>query len=435
MNKLHRWILLLVVVLLVGANFAAAGTKGKIVVIPLKGPISRDLSHSVQREINKANRSNAKAIILEINTEGGYVKSATEICDSINNSKIPVIAYINKRAWSAGALISISSPKIAIASGGSIGAAEPIPKTEKIVSAIKAEFMAWAEKHNRNSDIAAGMVDQNIVIEGLKKQGEILSLTATQALERNFADIKAESLEDILKHEKLDGAEIEYASVEYSWVDSVANLLTSPAARIILLVLGMVCLMIEAFTMDIISGTVGMIAWTLFFFSNIAIGVTPWWVVLVFISGIILMAIEIFVIPGVGVVGVLGMLTTMASMFFAIGDIKQAAISVGFSMVISGAVLAYLMKSLPKSKIWKGLTLESSKTPVEEMITVKQGRLELEGLHGIALTDLRPAGKALINEEKLDVVTDGSFVKKDTPVRVVQVSEMKIVVKEIEGTW
>jgi membrane-bound serine protease (ClpP class) len=435
MKKLNKWIFLLIVIILAGANFAAAGTKGKIVVIPLQGPISRELSHSVQREINKANLGNASAIVLDINTEGGFVKSATEICDAIDKSKIPVIAYINKRAWSAGALISISAPKIAIAPGGSIGAAEPIPMTQKTVSAVKAEFMAWAEKYNRNSDIAAGMVDKNIEIEGLKKQGEILSLTAAQALERGFADIKAESLEELLKHEKFDGAEIERASVEYSWVDSVSNFLTSPGARIILLILGMVCLLIEAFTMDVISGTVGMIAWTLFFFSHIAMGVTPWWVVLIFISGITLMALEIFVIPGVGVVGVLGMLTTMASMFLAIGDVKQAAVSVGISMFVSGGVLAYLMKSLPQSKFWKRIALESSKTPVEEMMTAKHGRIELEGLIGVALTDLRPAGKALINEEKIDVVTDGGFIKKDTSVRVIQVSEMKIVVKEVEGTW
>jgi membrane-bound serine protease (ClpP class) len=435
MKKINRWVFLLVVIMLAVINLVSASSKGKVVVIPIRGPITMELSQSVQREINKANLSGARAVILDINTEGGLVKAATEICDSISNSKAPVIAFINKRAWSAGALISISAPKIAIASGGSIGASEPIPATEKNISALKTEFMAWAEKNNRNTEIAAGMVDKNIVIQGLKNQGEILSLTATQALEKGFVDRKAESLEEVLKSEKLDGAEVETASVEHSWVDGVSNILTSPVVSTILLILGMVCLIIEIFMPELVVGAVGLVAWTLFFFSHIAVGITPWWVILVFLLGVVLLAAEIFLIPGVGVVGAMGLLATLTSMFLAIGSIKQAAISVGTSMLVSGVVFGFLVKSLPKTKFWKKIALESGKSPVEEMVQQKHGRIELEGMRGIALTDLRPTGKALINEEKIDVITDGTFIKKDTPVTVVKVSEMKIVVKEIEGTW
>lgn len=426
--------LIMLLVFLIAAIPMAAVAASSVVVVPVKGAITQGLADDVCKEIDKANSDGARAVILEINTPGGFVDAAEKICDKVNDSKIPVVAYINKRAWSAGALIALSCPITAIAPGGSIGAAEPRPANEKTISALRAEFVSWAEKHNRNKEIAAGMVDKNVVISGIKEKDTILSLSAEQAREHGIADYIASDTYDLLKSLKMNTASVQNAEVKFDIWATIAQVMTNPWVSTILMTVGLICLILEILTLWSVWGSIGVSILALFFISHIASGHSPWWTILIFAAGLLLLILEIFVIPGWGVAGTTGLILTFVSMFIAIGDVKEAAISLAVSMTLSSIIFFFALKHLPKSKIWRKMTLETTQSSAGGYNSMDL-RKELEGAVGVASTDLRPAGVALINEERIDVTTGGEFIKKETPVKVIKVEGMRIVVKEAEGVW
>ena len=165
-------------------------------MIPIHGTIDTGMEHLVQRAVADARDRRAKAILLDVNTFGGLVDAATNIRDALYGGGVPVYAYVSERAWSAGALVTLSASKIVMAPGSSIGAAEPIPKTVKTVSALRAEFEATAARGHRDPKIAGGMVDATLAVPPYKRAGAILSLTANQAQAAHYADAIATTQEE-----------------------------------------------------------------------------------------------------------------------------------------------------------------------------------------------------------------------------------------------
>jgi len=154
----------------------------KVLIVHIEGEIELGLTKYVERALK--NLDGVKGVIFVIDTFGGAVDAATQIRDKIlelNNKGILTIAWIKGRAWSAGALITLANKKIVFSSGGSLGAAEPIPATEKTISALKGEFESTCEANGRDPLIGAAMVDKEIEIEGLVKKGEILTLSKEMA--------------------------------------------------------------------------------------------------------------------------------------------------------------------------------------------------------------------------------------------------------------
>ncbi|MBC5809771.1 MAG: ATP-dependent Clp protease proteolytic subunit, partial [Candidatus Eremiobacteraeota bacterium] len=171
----------LTALLLGGVGFVSAGARaasnGDVVVVPIEGTVDAGMAHLVRRAVDQANADGAKALVLDINTPGGLIASAFEIRDAMFASKVPTVAYVSQRAFSAGALIALSARKVVMAPGSSIGAAEPIPKTDKLVSALKAEFASTAQRNGRSRVLAEAMVDKTVDAPAYKKSGAILSLT------------------------------------------------------------------------------------------------------------------------------------------------------------------------------------------------------------------------------------------------------------------
>src|SRR5690606_37471910 len=151
---------------------------GVVYVVPIEGTIDEGLAVFVRRALGEAREAGAVAVLVEINTFGGRVDSATDIKDGLAAMEVPVIAFVTQRAWSAGALIALGARYLAMAPGTSIGAAEPRPADAKVISALRKEFEAAAEHWGRDPRIAAAMVDANVVIEGLTEKDEILTLSA-----------------------------------------------------------------------------------------------------------------------------------------------------------------------------------------------------------------------------------------------------------------
>ena len=242
---------LLVVLGLSGPVFAQ---KTPVVyVAPIEGMIDLGLAPFVERVLREATDAGAAAVILEINTFGGRVDAAVLIRDALLNAKVPTVAFINKRAISAGALIALATERIVIAQGGTIGAATPVqmgqpgapaqPVEEKTVSYVRKEFRATAEARKRPPLIAEAMVDADVAIPGLIEKGKLLTLTTGEALKYKVADFRTDTIEAVLKQLDLAGAELRRASP--NWAENLVRFLTHPIVSSLLITIGMLGIILE----------------------------------------------------------------------------------------------------------------------------------------------------------------------------------------------
>ncbi|MGA6926687.1 MAG: hypothetical protein WBY88_13445, partial [Desulfosarcina sp.] len=224
-----------------------------VFVAPIEGMIDLGLAPYVQRVLDEATDAGAAAVIFEINTFGGRVDAAVVIRDALLNARVKTVAFVNKRAISAGALISLAAEKIVMAGGGTIGAATPVkmgqpgaaaqPVEEKTVSYVRKEFGATAETRKRPTLIAEAMVDADVEIPGLTEKGKLLTLTTEEALQHKVADFRAETIESVLDQLELAGAQVSRASI--NWSEDLVRFLTNPIVGSLLMSIGMLGILLE----------------------------------------------------------------------------------------------------------------------------------------------------------------------------------------------
>lgn len=384
----------------------------------------------VHRAMADAKSKNARAVVVEIDTPGGLVISATKIRDMISDSPVETICYIKNRAWSAGALIALSHQKIAIAPGGSIGAAEPIPTTEKTVAALKAEFAATANKSGRDPRVAEAMVDKSLGFPGYAKPGEILALTDYQAVQVGYADLVAADRAAVLAHYGLAGAPVlEYAR---GWEENLTGLLSNPAVKAVLVSIIVLAIMTEIKTAGLgVAAFIGLVAAMLFFGGQWLTGLAGWVEIILFISGAALILVELYT-PGLGVFGFGGVLCILASFFFTLGGDVTALNILAASLVLAIIVFLLIVRKLPSSRLWAKLVLKNAETTQEGFVS-GDDYITYLGRTGVALTLLRPAGVIDIDGVHLDVVSEGQYIIAGTKVKVVNVSGSRIVVRPVNN--
>ena len=404
------------------------GSSGNdIIVVPIHGTIDTGMEHLVQRAVAQAAEDHAKAILLDVNTFGGLVDAATNIRDALYVSHVPVDAYVSERAWSAGALVTLAAGKIIMAPGSSIGAAEPIPKTPKTVSALRAEFEATAERAHRDPMIAGGMVDANLSVPPYKKPGAILSLTADDAVRAHIANGIALTQEDALKQLDLAGATV--ISPEYTFGERLARFATNPEVSGMLLSLGFLGFLIELQTLHGIAGAVGATALALFFGSHVYAGFSNTLVLLLAVAGIILIMLELHVFPGHGVSGIAGALALIGAVFLAFGGIPfvfVTAQALAIAIVLSALVFWGASRVFPESAWLRRIVFAAEQGP--DYVASADYRTLL-GKTGMATSYLRPAGVATIEGRRVAVLTEGDFVPEGTAVTVTRVEGARIFVR------
>ncbi|MDI9412718.1 MAG: NfeD family protein [Bacillota bacterium] len=421
-------ILLMVAILLFGLSAAAYGVT-KVYLLPIQGDIEPGLATFVARGVNLAERNNG-IILIEINTFGGRVDSATEIRDLLIKADVPVIAFVSERAWSAGALITLSAPKVVMAPGSSIGAAEPRPFDEKAVSALKAEFEATAERTGRNKQVAAAMVDADVVIEDLIAKDKILTLSTQDAVEWGMADFIANNRHEVLN--RLGYDEYDLIELQPHWAERIARFLTNPTVSSLLLTLGFLGLVVEVTTPGWgVPGTAGVISLILFFGGRFVSGFAGFEEIGLFLLGLILLFIEGFIIPGFGIVGILGIVSVVTSIILVFGDIQVALISLSIALTVSIIAFAFLWKNIKNTKFWKRLVLSHSESK-ELGYRAPSSYEHLLGKRGTAISTLRPAGTIVIEDNRVDVVSEGGFISVNSLVEVVATEGTKVIVREIE---
>ncbi len=403
---------------------AGAASRGAVVDVPIHGMIDEETAHLVGRAVAEAKAAHARAIVLDVNTFGGLVSAATEIRDALLDSPVPVDAYVT-RAWSAGALLSLSAERIDMAPAASLGAAEPIPKTVKTVSALRAEFAATAARHRRDGVLAAAMVDANVDAPAYKAPGAILTLTAEQARTAGISEATAPSFDAALARFGLAGAP--QISVDYTWAEQLARFATNPEISGLLLALGFLGLLIELQTLHGLAGALGATSLALFFGTHVYAGFSDGLVVGLALLGILLILVELHVLPGHGFAGTVGVLTLVAAVFLAFGlpFFVGALQALAVAIVLSALAFALLQRVLPENAFVKRLMFVGAQGP--DYVAAPDHRALL-GRSGVAVSFLRPAGLAAFGDTRVDVLTEGDFVPSGTPVRVTRVEGARIFV-------
>ena len=436
LNKRYE-ILLVIIIIFVFFSLISLNTfaneKDIVYLISIKGTIDLGLFSYVNRALEEAVSNKADAIILEIDTFGGRVDAATKIRDKVMDLTIPSVAYVKNRAWSAGALIALSAEHILMDRSASIGAAEPRPADDKNISALKAEFTSTALSRGRSEEIAAAMVDKDIEIVDIIEKDKILTLNSAQAIKLNFIDGNASNIEEVLNFLKLKNDKIVY--IYPNWAENVSRFVTNPVVSPLLLSIGFLGLIVEFLTLGWgIAGSIGIISLSLFFGGHIIGGLAGLETIVLFIIGLLLILVEIFIIPGFGLVGIGGIAAILASIFLTFGNIIQATYSILIALSISVIGIFLLIKYIPSTRTWRKFVL-STEQKKELGYTVGTKDLKrLIGKEGFAITPLRPSGIAEVSDRKLDVITQGEYIISNSKIKIISVEGNKIVVEAIDAS-
>jgi membrane-bound serine protease (ClpP class) len=437
---MRRWTLLTLALLATSWLEIQAQTAA-VYRIPVTGVVENGLAPFVARSIKEAESSGAAAAFLDIDTPGGRIDAAERIADAVRGARIPVYGYVNPRAYSAGALIAISTNGIYMRPGAVIGAATPVDgegtkASEKMVSAMRAEFRSMAEQRGLDPKLAEAMVDENVEIPGVVKKGQLLTLSTNEAVRLKFAKAQVADEAALLRAIGFPGAQV--ITTEPNWAEGIVRFLTNPLVAPLLLSLGILGLVLEIKTGAFgLGGILSLTSLGLFFGSSFILGLAGWEEILLLGLGAIALAVEVFVLPGFGVAGVVGTMAIVASMVLAMmgarpstGDVAQALAVLGASLFITMAVIYAWLRHLPNSGRFSGLLLRGSVHKSQGFVSAPN-RGDLIGLDGVAVTDLRPSGTARVGEERIDVVTEGEYVPQGSRVQVVQSDGYRHVVRAL----
>ena len=394
--------------------------------------------------------------MFDINTFGGRVDAATQIKDAILASDIQTIAFINRRAISAGALISLSCEKIFMTGGASIGAATAVDMSgkkgsEKVISFMREEMAATAEKRGRNTEIARGMVDEDLSfthliidgdsvlvddIEG-RKEGKLISLTTDQSIKYQIADGTYDSISELLN--SLGYVDAELIKTAENWSEKVVRFLTNPVVASLLTTFGFLGILFELQSPGWgIPGFVGLTCLILSLSASYIARLATMSDLTFTIAGFALILVEMLVVPGFGIIGIGGFILILYGMYLLLlpdvpvsDEIVGQAMD-GFFIGLVGAIigLVFLFRIMIKSKFWEQLTAPTSQEK-SRGFSNSQGWELLKGGFGRTDTDLHPSGWIIIENKRIFVVSEGGYIEKGKEVEVLSVDGNRVTVREI----
>ena len=397
----------------------------------------------VERAVQDADAAGVDAIVFDIDTFGGRVDAATVIRDAILDAKPLTIAFINKRAISAGALISLACDKIVMVKAGEIGAVTPVSgggekAGDKFVSVMKAEMRSTAQATGRDPEIAEAMVDERIDIPGFSEiVGRPATLTTSEALQYGVADETAETLTGVLRIYDLEDATI--VEVEINWAEHVVRFLTNPVITSILLSVAIFGLIAEVRTPGWgLGGSMALVALALFFGSHLVVHLAEWDELALFVVGLVLLVAEIAFIPGFGLVGLAGILCMVASLlltrlpsydWWQLDDITAVIGQLALSMIIAIVGSAILLRALPRFALFNRLVLNTQTSAEEGFVGAPERESSLVGQEGVTLTVLRPTGMGMFDGKRLDIIAEGDLIEEHTAVKVIEARGNRVIVR------
>ena len=424
--------------------------------VPIEGIIDLGLPPFIQRTLEDAESNEATAVIFDINTFGGRVDAATQIKDAILGADILTIAFINRRAISAGALISLSCEKIYMTGGGLIGAATAVDMagkkgSEKVISFMREEVASTAEKRGRSKEIARGMVDEELTfthlviggdsikvddIEG-RKDGKLISLTTEQALKYKIADGTAENMEALL--DSLGYSSFETIETAENWSEAIVRFLTNPVVASLLTTFGFLGILFELQSPGWgIPGFVGLTCLILSLSASYIAQLATMSDMLFVLTGLALILLEVLVIPGFGIAGLGGIGLMIYGLYLLllpdipVGEEVLGQAMDGFLIGLVGAVigLVLLVKLMIKTKFWEQLTAPDTQKK-EDGYSNTFGWESLQGETGISDTDLHPSGWVRVKDQRIFVVSEGEFIEEGKEIKILSVDGNRVLVREL----
>jgi membrane-bound serine protease (ClpP class) len=444
-----------------------------VLILTIDGEIDLGLAALTERAVREAEETGAAALIVRIDTPGGRLDAALRMRDALLGAAVRTIAFVDRDAFSAGALVAIAAEDLWLAPGAVIGAATPVlgdgsSAEEKTVSAVRAVFRATALERGRDPLVAEAMVDPALVVDGLVRRGELLTLDVAQAQVAGYGDGVATDLDALLA--ALDLTDRPRVDVTPALAERLVRVLTSSIVAGLLLTVG-----IWLLVGDVLGGgglglgaALGSLSIATFLFGHLLAGLAGWEAVLLVVLGIVLILLEVLVLPGVGVAGIAGVLSLLAGAVLAMvdrqvdvvpRDVVVTAFNTALLSVLAAFALIFAAVSLLSRRsasadagasgaggsvgsvgsvgslgavgrigaagtrgsagagLWRGgrrggrLVLSTDVGGAHEA--------GLVGRTGIALTDLRPAGAAEIDGLRVDVVAEAGYLSAGTPLEIV----------------
>lgn len=424
--------------------------------VPIQGTIDLGLPPFIERTIAAAEEEEAVAIIFDIDTFGGRVDAATQIKDAILGSKVLTVAFINRRAISAGALISLSCEKIYMTGGGTIGAATAVDMqgkkaSEKVISYMREEMASTAEKRGRNTTIATGMVDEelsftHLVISGDsvevtdlegRKEGKLITLTTEKALKYKIADGEEDTFEEVLSALGISNATIR--SAKENWSENFVRFLTNPVVASLLTTFGFLGILFELQSPGWgIPGTFGAVCLALSLGASYIVRLATMTDFLIIFVGVLLLLVEVLLIPGFGLAGLSGIGILLWGLYelllpdVPVGQEIHSMVLTGFTIGIIGGIIGFILlfKLMTKTEFWQKLTSPNVQEK-EKGYSSSIGLEDLTGEEGVTDTDLRPSGWVNVGDQRIFVVTEGSYINKNEKVKILSVDGNRVVVRKI----
>jgi len=421
---------------------------GPVFTVPVEGMIDAALANYIERALDDAEDADASLVLFDIDTFGGLVDAADQIRTAILQSPVPTVAFIDPNAASAGALISYANDLIVMTPGASMGAATVVDgagtkASEKMQSYMRGLMRATAEANGRDPRIAEAMVDETLEVEGIIEEGQLLTLSASEAFELGVADAVSETPGEVF--ETLGVADREVVEHKATRAEQILRFLGSPVVASILMMMMLGGLYFELQTPGIgFAGAMSVIGATLFFAPHYMLGLVASWEIVLFVLGILLLLAEIFVIPGFGVAGITGLILTLFSLGAALignvglsfptdGAITQAILTMAGTLVLLIVFGYSLGRFLPRSQRVNQLILAPDLGSAMGYTSADTDET-LVGQRGTTLTTLRPAGTAEIGGRRVDVVSQSTFVDAGEPIEVVSARGSRVEVRPVPSS-
>lgn len=421
--------------LLINITFAGGTTVNQTVsVIEISGTIDPGTKSYVEYAFQETRLINATAVIIDFDTPGGFISSAEAIRRLMDNYDRPIYAFISPNAISAGAFLALAADEIYMTPGSTIGAAEPRllglgEVDEKELSFWEAEMAGMAERRGRDPLIASAMVRREIAINGLVEEGVLLTLTANRAIEVGFSEGTVANRGELLQ--TVGMAEAELHLIEPRITDTLVSWTTNPVIGTLLLMIGIGGLVLEVISAGFgAAGILSMAAFALYFGGNIAAGMAEYWVLILFVFGIALMLVEAFM-PGFGVFGVAGLISTLASIILAAASVQTGMVMLIIAVVLSAVFSVLAFRYFSRRGMLRHIILSEAET-ADLGYVAPLDQKNLTGMEGIAVTSLRPSGTAIIDGRRIDVVTGGDFIPVGEKVIVERVEGVRVIVRRHE---
>jgi len=409
-----------------------------VYVVPVHDTIDTGVQQFLKRAFREAEEVGAQYIVLDINTFGGYLDTAMDIGVMIQEQSIPTVAFVRGQAFSAGSYIALSADQIVMQPGSVIGAAAIVDGAgnritdSKTVSGWVKKMRSAAEQAGRHPLYAEGMVDDQIVVEVPELgvtfgRGQLISFSTEEALQAGYAEHSAADIDGVLDYIGATGYSI--VEVEVSLAEQVGRVLTNPIVQTLLLIIGIAGVIIELLIPGFgVPGILGIAGFALYFIGNYVFGFAGVEHIALFVAGIILMLFELFV-PSFGVLGILGIISLFSGVVLSAHETGQAVLSLGIAVVVAVIIVAIVAKLFKHRGVWNRFILQDRLDKESGFISNTE-HPELLGATGVASTVLRPAGTAIIDGKRYDVVTNGEYITAGSSIEVIQVEGLRIVVSE-----